>query len=125
MGFWIFMLIMDLLIPLTLIGFGRYFSNNAPRQINAVFGYRTAMSMKNQDTWLFAHNYCGKLWFRSGLALLPITIIPLLCVIGGTKDTIGMVGSVICGIQMIPLIGSVFFTENALKKSFDKGGNRR
>ena len=25
MGFWIFMLIMDLLLPFTMIGFGRYF----------------------------------------------------------------------------------------------------
>ena len=27
MGFWIFMLIMDLLLPFTMIGFGRYFMN--------------------------------------------------------------------------------------------------
>ena len=26
MGFWIFMLIMDLLLPFTMIGFGRYFT---------------------------------------------------------------------------------------------------
>ena len=25
MGFWIYMLIMDLLLPLTMIGFGKYF----------------------------------------------------------------------------------------------------
>ena len=23
-------------------------------------GYRTSMSMKNKDTWEFAHKYCGK-----------------------------------------------------------------
>ena len=50
MGFWIFMLIMDLLIPVTMIGFGSYFMKNAPKEINAVFGYRTSMSMKNKDT---------------------------------------------------------------------------
>ena len=58
MEFWIFMLIMDLLLPFTMIGFGRYFMKKAPKEINSVFGYRTSMSMKNKDTWEFAHKYC-------------------------------------------------------------------
>ena len=37
MGFWIFMLMMDLLIPLTMIGFGRYFMAAAPKEINSAF----------------------------------------------------------------------------------------
>ena len=37
MGFWIFMLIMDLLLPFTMIGFGRYFMKKAPKEINSVF----------------------------------------------------------------------------------------
>lgn len=125
MGFWIFMLIMDLLIPLTLIGFGRYFCKSGPKQINGVFGYRTAMSMKNQDTWVFAHKYSGNLWFISGLVLLPLTVIAMLCVIGKTDNIIGILSLILCGIQMIPLIGAVFFTEKALRKSFDKNGIRR
>ena len=40
MGFWIFMLLMNLMIPLTMIGFGRSFMKNTPKEINAVFGYR-------------------------------------------------------------------------------------
>ena len=51
MGFWIFMLIMDLLLPFTMIGFGRYFMKKAPKEINSVFGYRTSMSMKNIAAW--------------------------------------------------------------------------
>ena len=34
MGFWIYMLIMDLLLPFTMIGFGRHFMKNAPKTIN-------------------------------------------------------------------------------------------
>ena len=48
MEFWIFMLIMDLLLPFTMIGSGRYFMKKAPKEINSVFGYRTSMSMKNK-----------------------------------------------------------------------------
>lgn len=125
MGFWIFMLIMDLLLPFTMIGFGRYFIKKAPKEINAVFGYRTAMSMKNRETWEFAHKYCGKIWYVCGLSLLPITVLCLLLIIGKTKDYVGAVGGIICGVQLIPLIGSVFPTEIALKKNFDKNGKRR
>lgn len=125
MGFWIFMLFTDLLIPLTMIGFGRYFLKSAPKEINSIFGYRTTMSMKNKDTWIFAHHYCGKLWYVSGIISLIITVIALVPVMRETEDTIGTVGGVLCGMQMIPLIGSIIPTERALRRTFDKNGNRR
>lgn len=119
------MLLMDLLIPFTMIGFGKYFIKSAPKEINAVFGYRTSMSMKNKDTWKFAHKYCGKIWYVCGWILLPITIICLLLAVGKSKDYVGTVGGIISGIQLIPLVGSVFLTEAALKKIFDENGKRR
>ncbi len=125
MGFWIFMLLMDLIIPLTMIGFGRYFIKNTSKEINALFGYRTCMSMKNKDTWEFAHKYCGKIWYACGLIILPITVIFMLLVIGKSNDYVGTAGGIICGIQLIPLIGSVFPTEITLKRIFDHNGERR
>lgn len=82
MVFWIFMLIMELLMPLTMIGFGRYFAGQAPKEINSAFGYRTKMSMKNQETWEFAHKYFGKLWYICRLVLVPISIVVMLFLIG-------------------------------------------
>ena len=111
MGFWIFMLIMDLLLPFTMIGFGRYFMKKAPKEINSVFGYRTSMSMKNKDTWEFAHKYCGKVWYVCGMVMLPITVIFMLLVIGKNEDCVGSIGGIICGVQLIPLIGSIISTE--------------
>ena len=61
MGFWIYMLLMALLIPALMILFGRLFLNNAPRNINFAFGYRTRRSMMNMETWRFAHAYIGRL----------------------------------------------------------------
>ena len=55
---------------------------------------------------------------------VPITVIFLLLVIGKTEDYVGTVGGVICGVQLIPLIGSILPTEIALKKKFDKNGKR-
>lgn len=46
MGFWIFMLIMDLLIPVYNDRLRKKFLKKAPDQINYVFGYRTSMSMR-------------------------------------------------------------------------------
>lgn len=125
MGFLIFIIIMLLFIPITMIGFGRYFIKLAPKEINMVFGYRTTMSMKNKETWQFAHNYCGKLWYNLGRILVPLSTLPMLFVIGKDKDTIGYFSLIFLGIQMVCLIGSIFPTERALKKTFDKNGIRR
>lgn len=127
MGFWIFMLVTDMIIPLIMIGFGRLFWKAAPKEINILFGYRSNMSMKNRDTWEFAHQYCGRLWYRWGLILLPVTIIAMLviAVMGKGTGFVGTAGGIVCLIQLVPLIGAVFPTERALRRTFDKDGNRR
>lgn len=125
MGFWIFMSLINLLIPLTMLGFGKYFSKSAPKEINGVFGYRTTMSMKNKDTWKFAHHYCGKLWVTLGWIMLVITAIAMLLVIGKNEGVVGNVSIVLSGVQLVFLIGSIFPTEKALKRTFDKDGNRK
>ena len=74
MWFWIFMLCIDLLTPLLMVGFGKYFFKHTSKDINEIFGYRTAMSMKNKDTWVFAHTYCGKLWYVGAFAIAYFVI---------------------------------------------------
>lgn len=125
MGFWIFMLIMDLFTPLVMLGFGKMFLNQSPKEINFVFGYRTSLSMKNKDTWQFAHSYCGKLWLRIGLILLPVSIIPLLFVIHADTNTVAVVGGIVCAVQVVVLLGSIIPVEKALKRTFDQDGNRK
>lgn len=124
-GFWFFMLCMDLLLPIIMFFFGNYFQNGEPKKINWAFGYRTRRSMMNQDTWKFAHEYCGKLWMRLGLILGLLTIISLLFVRGQEETIIGKAGAIVCYVQLAFLIGSIFFVERALKKKFDKDGNRK
>ena len=53
------------------------------------------------------------------------TVIFMLLVIGKNEDCVGSIGGIICGVQLIPLIGSILPTEIALKKNFDKNGTRR
>ena len=125
MGFWVFMLFMVLLIPLIMVLFGRYFIKRAPENINYLFGYRTNLSMKNEDTWKFAHKYIGNIWYKWGLIMLPISVLLMVFVIGKSEDTIGMLGAVISVVQILPILVTIVLTEKALKKNFDEEGNRK
>ena len=125
MGFWVFMFITTLLIPMVMIIFGSIFMKNPPKEINWAYGYRTNMSMKNQDTWNFAHEYCGKIWFRCGVVLTVISLIIMLFVIGRDTDTVGWIGGGLAMVQILPLLGTIIPTEMALKRKFDKDGKRK
>ena len=83
------------------------------------------MSMKNKDTWEFAHHYCGRLWLVLGMIMLPLSVIPMLFFINQDIDVVGIAGGIIEGIQVVVLLISIFPTEKALKKTFDENGNRR
>ena len=125
MLFWIFMLLFVLMIPLTMIYFGRRFFKSPPKSINATFGYRTTMSMKNLETWKLAHTVCGRFWFRCGRILLPLSVVPMLLVIGRGTETVGYTGVIIVFIQLVPLLCALPVTEHALRKKFDKNGVRK
>ena len=125
MGFWIFTTITNLLIPVTMLLFGIYFAKNPPKEINDLFGYRTPMSTKNKDTWNFAHQYCSKLWRILGAILLLISFIPMLFLIGKDTEVIETFAGVISVVQVIVLLVSIIPTEIALKRTFDKYGNRK
>lgn len=125
MGFWIFMLAMDLLIPLTMIVCGWVFVNKTPQNINWIYGYRTAMSMKNKETWNFAHKHCGRIWYRVGLFMLPVSFLVILIFIRSDVDMVGTAGGILCGAQAFFLLLSIIPTEMALKKTFNKDGSYR
>ena len=125
MGFWIFMLIMVLLIPVSMIVLGRRFLKSAPHNIDSTFGYRTKRSMMNEDTWRFAHSYIGKLWFICGLIILLPSAAVMLFVLGKEVNTIGTVGAILVFVQMLPMIGTIIPTEKALKNNFDEYGRHR
>ena len=125
MGYWLFMLAVSLVIPLTMIIFGRHFMHSPPKEINGSYGYRTSMSMKSRETWDFAHRYFGRLWFILGLILLPLSAAAMLFLLGESVKAIGNSSLIIMGVQLFFLIIPIFPTEPALKKNFDRFGFRR
>lgn len=125
MTFWWCILASDILIPTIMVIFGAIFRKRPPKKINSFYGYRTSMSMKTYATWEFAHKYCGSIWVRAGLIILPLSVIPMLLVINRSIDTIAIVGNVICFAQLILLILTIIPVEKALKRNFDEHGSPR
>lgn len=124
MGFWIWKFIVAILCPTIMIVAGLYFRKSAPKKINAIFGYRTTMSMKNKDTWEFAHKYIGNLWSVLGFTLIVPSAVPMFFLIDKSEELISVFSLVICFVGMAAIIASIIPTEKALKKNFDKDGNR-
>ena len=125
MEIWFLMLGCDLLQPLMLLIVGLWMRKAPPKNINHFAGYRTSTSMKNQDTWDFAQAYSGKMMCRLGWISILVAVIPMLFVIGASEDVISIVGLILCGVLLIPLLLVVPLTEKALQKAFDKDGSRR
>lgn len=119
------MLATSLLIPAVMIGFGSYSVKRAPKKINMWSGYRTSMSMKNKETWEFAHHYNGRIWRAVGWVMLVPTVAAMALVLGKITDTVGIFGGIVVVIQTVVLICSIIPTEIALRKNFDKNGRRR
>jgi hypothetical protein len=49
----------------------------------------------------------------------------MLTVIKASSDTVDIMATIICLIQLIPLVGTIYPVEKALKNNFDEKGNRK
>ena len=125
MWFWWFMLCCDVLIPVLMIIAGRMMWKRPPKTINGTVGYRTSRSMMNMDTWNFAHDYCGRLWWKIGWIMLVPSILIHVPLYGRSENAIGIVCGILITVQTIVLIVSIFPTERALKRTFTDSGKRR
>lgn len=121
----VFNIVFTLFIPVIMIFCGYMMYKHTPKDINGLVGYRTAMSMKNQDTWNYAHDYCGRLWVRVGVILTVLSAV--VCVsyffIENMTATIIMCVSEI--VQAVFLCCTMIPTERSLKNTFDQNGIRK
>lgn len=120
------MLAMNLIVPLIMIVCGVLMYKRPPKNINGFIGYRTAMSRKNEDTWAYAHDYCGRLWIKAGIPLMVFSVgIQLPFYINGNNDAFESLTIVLETIQVAIIMISVIPVERALKRTFDENGKRR
>ena len=123
MGFKVFMAFAVLLIPGIMIFFGRTMRDHPPKTINAAYGFRTAMSMINQDTWDYAQAACAKRWRRWGRVLALITMIVLFFAL--RRPSFADVLGFYTAFETAFLLASVAATEIDLRRTFDEKGQRR
>ena len=110
------------LLPLVMVICGMSYTKRGPKRITRLQGYRSKMSMKNRETWDFAHKNLGDLWFKLGAPLLAVTSVVSLLVFRETTKQITTWCCVIFVIQLVIMILPVVYTEKALKENFDENG---
>ena len=118
MGFWIFMVCANLMMPLLMIIFGAVFLHWPPREINGFYGYRTAKSMKSQEAWDFAQMYFGKVWLRTGLIMLIPSVLAMLPCMGESDGKVGLWSLILCTVECVIMVLSILPIERALKRRF-------
>lgn len=117
----IFLVLMNSLVPVMMIIFGVLWRKNPPKSVNWVYGYRTSMSMKNKETWKFAHMHNAKVWRWVGAIWLAISIILMFFFKDDYENVSLWINLIGLGIMILSLIP----TEIALRKNFDKNGDLR
>ena len=123
MGTWIMIVITYILIPALMTGAGWMIWKHSPKNINAIYGYRTRMSSLNQNTWRFSQEYAGRLWVRWGIRMMPVSILLLMIFAASGETAASTAGSVLCIVQIIIMLSSISVVERTLNKVFDKQGN--
>ena len=81
----------NLLIPVVVIVTGRIMWKHYPKNINGLVGYRTTRSMKNMDTWKFANEHCGRLWYKMGLFMLAFSVLVSVLLLRTNDNTYSMI----------------------------------
>ena len=105
--------------PAIMIIFGLLWKNHPPKSINWLYGYRSSRSMKDEETWKFAHEYQGRLWRWTGSLLLVLILIYSLLFTKSYKE----IPSWVFYGELVILILTIIPTEIALWRKFDKDGN--
>ena len=84
-----------------------------PKKINALYGYRTSSSMKNQKRWDFAQIYSSAEMIKIGFLNIVISFIGFIYFL--TEITSMILGLTIMILSINVLL---FRVENAIKKKF-------
>lgn len=121
---WAVCFICSLITPLVII-FAGWIMRKSCIKRNNFCGYRTKMAMKNDDTWKFANEICGKLWWRIGWMLFFSTILIFLIIIKFSDSTSTFITIFLMTVECLMIVISIILVEKAMKKTFDKDGNRK
>lgn len=118
-----------LFVPALILGMAVVFYYKQPKKINPWYGYRTAFSMKNQDTWTVA-NQLSTAWLLYTFSIFFGVLVLLLLVLGkeGIKYWFGSIKGfflIVTGLSTVLIFVPIVITEYKLKQIFAPDGTRK
>jgi uncharacterized membrane protein len=122
---WLILLGSNLLLPVMMLVFGYVMTKHPPKKINSLYGYRTKRSMKNMDTWVFAHQVMGKYWIKYSVIGYLLTMIFMFVIYQETEDQMAIHSLFLTAILLILMIIPIIMTERQLNENFDEHGNKK
>lgn len=111
-----FYYITDLSLPVMMTVLGYVFLKYPPKKINCFYGYRTARSMRNVETWAYAHRMCGKIWIKAG----PLLFVLILFSKTFLKISEELLSLIHMGVLIFILFSTIFLVESRMKRKFSE-----
>lgn len=122
---WFFPAIM---LPITAVVIGTIYDYNQPKKINSFYGYRTAISMKNDATWAFANRLAASSLLYSQVVVLMIIVFISFLGKEGIITLFGKITSfyiIAITLSSITSLIPIVIVEYALTKKFNKDGTKK
>ena len=105
-------------LPLTMLLVGFKWRQGESKENSGLVSYRSKRSSKSEASWHFAHQYVSKIWLVLGALML------LFSLYSWFKWGEYIVRSRVMYLQILCLLLPIIPTEIALRKNFDKEGNK-
>ena len=125
MNFWLYMTFMAIVVPLVIVLVGLYYAKCPPEKIYTDFGYKTPLTLKNEDIWAFAHQCCGKTWIKLGLIMMPLSIAIMVIPRFISENAISIFSISHFVVQCIAVYISLRRIKATILATFDEEGRRR
>lgn len=126
MGDNVIIAVVNMLLPLTMLGLGLMIWLTKPGY-GDMFGYRTTWSLKSKETWERAQGLFGRL---CTVTYAVISFISLICgvipIVGGfDKYAVGIMAGVLSLVQFVSVFAVIGVTDGIVKREFNKDGTRK
>ena len=123
--FW-FLFICNMLIPVTMLVLGYLFKGiHFPKDVNALCGYRTSMSMKMKRPGNSPMPTGEKICWQIGWGVTLVTAFATILSYLAGEEIFNTTSIVLCMGQCAVLLVTIIPVERALKKKFDRNGEER
>ncbi|EQB87667.1 putative membrane protein [Clostridium punense] len=105
-------------VGLIILLVGAVFKLFPPKKINHIYGHRTYLAMKNQDTWEVAQGISATTLIIVGIIYIIIGLMAKYVFTSITEGTQGI-------IFILGFLAMILYDEMYLRKIFDKQGKRK